>query len=119
MNIQVEKDYTEAGEAKLKAELRTNETLQCRKRKQIPEQVMDHQTEYDKKMKPSEKKQRSFKVDDCVDKTAPLHPDTILGKIIDLEENGNCTKVVAKFEKRFHVCFHKPTKQVCKNKRSF
>lgn len=48
VNIPVEEDYTSwRGET----ELRTNETLECRKRKQITEQLMDHQTEYNKKMK--------------------------------------------------------------------
>ena len=61
VNIPVEEDYTSwRGET----ELRTNETLECRKRKQITEQLMDHQTEYNKKMKLKQKKQRSFKVDD-------------------------------------------------------
>ena len=35
VDIPVEKDYTEAGEAKLKAKASTNETLQSRKRKGI------------------------------------------------------------------------------------
>lgn len=61
VNIPVQEDYTSwRGET----ELRTNETLECRKRKQITEQLMDHQTEYNKKMKLKQKKQRSFKVDD-------------------------------------------------------
>ena len=73
---------------------------------ELTEPLMDHQTKYNKKMKLSRKKQRSFKVDyyvtikmNKVDKTTPLHPNTILGKIIDLEENGNCAKVVTKFGK--------------------
>ena len=89
----VEKDYTEDGEAKLKVLASTNETPQSRKRKRINEQVMDHQTEYNKKMKLSRKKQRSFKGDDYVtikidkvDKTTPRHPNTILGKIIALRK---------------------------------
>ena len=36
---------------------------------------------------------------DKVHKTTILHTITILGKIIDLEENGNCAKVVIKFGK--------------------
>ena len=71
---------------------------------------MDHQTEYNKKMKLSRRKKRSFKVDDYVtikidkvDKTTRPHPNTILDKItiaIDLEESGNCAKVVTKFGKK-------------------
>ena len=67
---------------------------------------MDHETEYvNKKMKLSRKKQEvkgddyvSIKIDK-VDKTTPRHPNTIPGKIIDLKENGNYAKVVAKVGK--------------------
>ena len=66
---------------------------------------MDHQTEHRKMKQP--KKTRSFKVDvyvkaikiDKEDKTTPPHPNTILGKIIDLEEKVNCAQVVTKFGK--------------------
>ena len=53
-----------------------------RKRKQTTQSVMDSQTNYNKKMKLSRNKQRSFKVEDYVtikidkvDKTTPLHPN--------------------------------------------
>ena len=49
-DVTVEKDYTDAGEAKLKAESSTNGTPQGRKRKRITKNVMDHQTKYNKYM---------------------------------------------------------------------
>ena len=55
-----------------------------------------------KKMKLSRNKQRSFKVEDYVtikidkvDKTTPLHPNVILGKIINME--NDYAKVVTTF----------------------
>ena len=57
-----------------------------------------------KKMKLSRNKQRSFKVEDYVtikidkvDKTTPLHPNVILGKIINME--NDYAKVVTTFGK--------------------
>lgn len=90
VNILVEEDYTSwRGET----ELRTNDTLECRKRKQITEQLMDHQTEYNKKMKLKQKKQRSFKVDDF----AQIR--FLVKLMIDLHDNGNCAKVVVQIRK--------------------
>ena len=63
---------------------------------------MEKQNEYNKKMKLSRNKPSSFKVDDYVaikidkvDKTTPLHPNIILGKILSME--NDYAKVVTKF----------------------
>ena len=54
---------------------------------------MDKQREYNKKMKLTRNQLSSFKVDDYVtikidkvDKTTPLHPNVLLGKIISMEK---------------------------------
>ena len=64
---------------------------------------MDKQREYNKKMKLTRNHPNSFKVDDHVtikidkvDKTTPLHPNVLLGKIISME--NDYAKVVTKFD---------------------
>jgi len=84
------------------SEQANKEVSESRKRKAITQSVMDKQSEYNKKMKLSRNKPSSFKVDDYVtikidkvDKTTPLHPNVILGKIISME--NDYAKVVTKF----------------------
>ena len=79
------------------------EEVESKKRKAITQSVMEKQSEYNKKMKLSRNKPRSFKVDDYVtiikidkvDKATPLHPNVILGKILSME--NDYAKVVTKF----------------------
>ena len=80
----------------------SKEAPESRKRKQTTQSVMDSQTNYNKKMKLSRNKQRSFKVEDYVtikidkvDNTTPLHPSVILGKLINME--NDYAKVVTMF----------------------
>ena len=65
--------------------------------------VSEKQTIYNKKMKASRVKVDKFKIDnfipikiDKVDKTPPLHPNLLLGKVTEIE-NNNYTKIVTKF----------------------
>lgn len=91
-----------AEQEEFESEQANKEASESRKRKAIRQSVMDNQSEYNKKMKLSRNKPSSFKVDDYVtikidkvDKTTPLHPNVILGKIICME--NDYAKVVTKF----------------------
>ena len=99
----MELESTGAEQVELVNDRNSKEAPESRKRKQTTQSVMDSQTNYNKKMKLSRNKQRSFKVEDYVtikidkvDKTTPFHPNVILGKIINNIEN-DYAKVVTTF----------------------
>ena len=90
----MELESTGAEQVELVNDRNSKEAPESRKRKQTTQPVMDSQTNYNKKMKLSRNKQRSFKVEDYVtikidkvDKTTLLHPNVILGKIINMEND--------------------------------
>ena len=63
--------------------------------------VNQNQEQYNAKMKQARSKKTSFKVDDIVaikidkvDKTSPLHPNVLIGKVLHVE--NNYTKVVTR-----------------------
>ena len=98
----MEHESTGAEQVELVNDRNSKEAPESRKRKQTTQSVMDSQTNYNKKMKLSRNKQRSFKVEDYVtmkidkvDKTAPLHPNVILSEIINVE--NDYAKVVTTF----------------------
>ena len=64
--------------------------------------VRENQESYNKKMKKSRNKVEDFKIDefvsikiDKVDKTSPLHPNVLLGKVTEVDDNY--AKIVTKF----------------------
>lgn len=68
----------------------------------IHECVRENQESYNKKMKKSRNKVEDFKIDefvsikiDKVDKTSPLHPNVLLGKVTEVDDNY--AKIVTKF----------------------
>lgn len=68
----------------------------------IHECVRENQESYNKKMKKSRNKVEDFKIDefvsikiDRVDKTSPLHPNLLLGKVTEVVDNY--AKIVANF----------------------
>ena len=92
-----------AEQEEFESEQANKEVSESRKRKAIRQSVMDKQREYNKKMKLTRNQPSSFKVDDYVtikidkvDKTTPLHPNVLLGKIISME--NDYAKVVTKFD---------------------
>ena len=98
----MEHESTGAEQVELVNDRNSKEAPESRKRKQTTQSVIDSQTNYNKKMKLSRNKQRSFKVEDYVtikidkfDKTTPLHPSVLLGKIINME--NDYAKVVTTF----------------------
>ena len=98
----MEHESTGAEQVELVNDRNSKEAPESRKRKQTTQSVMDSQTNYNKKMKLSRNKQRSFKVEDYVtikidkvDNTTPLHPSVILGKLINME--NDYAKVVTMF----------------------
>ena len=98
----MELESTGAEQVELVNDRNSKEAPESCKRKQTTQSVMDSQTNYNKKMKLTRNKQRSFKVEDYVtikidkvDKTTPLHPNVILGKIINME--NDYAKVVTTF----------------------
>ena len=63
--------------------------------------VNENQEQYNAKMKQARKTKTSFKVGDIVaikinkvDKTSPLHPNVLMGKVLQVE--NNYTKVVTR-----------------------
>ena len=97
----MEHESTGAEQVELMNDRNSKEAPESRKRKQTTQSVMDSQTNYNKKMKLSRNKQRSFKVEDYVtikidkvDKATPLHSNVILGKII---MENDYAKVVTMF----------------------
>ena len=73
-----------------------------RKNATTHESVSEKQECYNKKMKESRNKVDRFKIDDFVcikidkvDKSSPLHPNVLLGKITEIEKNF--AKIVTKF----------------------
>jgi len=63
--------------------------------------VNENQEQYNAKMKQARKSKTSFKVGDIVaikidkvDKTSPLHPNVLIGKVLQVE--NNYTKVVTR-----------------------
>ena len=65
--------------------------------------VNESQEQYTAKIKQARRKKTSFKVDDIaaikidkVDKTSPLHPNVLIGKVLHIE--NNYTKVVTRHE---------------------
>ena len=72
------------------------------KRKATKEYITGQQEKYNKKMKESRGRVNKFKIGDFVaikidkvDKTSPLHPNVLLGKVIEVQESYS--KVVTKF----------------------
>ena len=101
-NSMVELKASRAKQEEFESEQTNKEVVESNKRKAITQSVMEKQSEYNKKMKLSRNKPSSFKVDDYVtikidkvDKTTPLHPNVILGKILSME--NDYAKVVTKF----------------------
>ena len=75
-----------------------------RKHATTHECVSEKQDCYNKKMKESRNKVDRFKIDDfiCikidkVDKSSPLHPNVLLGKVMEVEKNYAKIHVVTKF----------------------
>ena len=70
-------------------------------RKKMQKTVNENQEQYNAKMKQARSKKTSFNVDDIVaikidkvDKTSPLHPNVLIGKVLQVE--NNYTKVVTR-----------------------
>ena len=73
-----------------------------RKHASTHECVSEKQESYNKKIKESRNKVDRFKIDDFVcikidkvDKSSPLHPNVLLGKVTEVEDNY--AKIVTKF----------------------
>ena len=102
-NSMVQLKTPRAEQEEFESKQANKEVVESKKRKAITQSVMEKQSEYNKKMKLSRNKPRSFKVDDYVtiikidkvDKATPLHPNVILGKILSME--NDYAKVVTKF----------------------
>ena len=74
---------------------------QSEQRKKMQKTVNENQEQYNAKMKQARKTKTSFKVGDIVaikidkvDKTSPLHPNVLIGKVLQVE--NNYTKVVTR-----------------------
>ena len=86
--------------ADLQVELSVENPNKCKYA--IPECVRENQESYNKKMRKSRNKVEDFKIDefvsiktDKVDKTSPLHPNVLLGKVTEVVDNY--AKIVTKF----------------------
>ena len=74
---------------------------QTEQRKKMQKTVNENQEQYNAKMTQARSKNTSFKVDDIVaikiekvDRTSPLHPNVLIGKVLQVE--NNYTKVVTR-----------------------
>ena len=67
---------------------------QSEQRQKMQKTVNENQEQYNAKMEQARKTQTSFKVGEIVDKTSPLHPNVLIGKVLQVE--NNYTKVVTR-----------------------